>query len=571
MSLHISQERINKIRDYLNQNTVNNYKGMTLDEISKRIGIPKTAISYVLKLDNLSIEKEVPKLTLEILEDLYINKKKKPDYIVRNYKISREDLEKLLINSGLKEKKLNKRKQTNLERYGSESPFSDKKVQEKSKETIKKKYGVDNVLKNKEIREQINITNLKRYGSKSPLGNKEIYNMTKQNNRNNHKGVLAFNTEQSVKNHNYKDIKKKSLKTLSLRNMTSPIQEKFTDYQKEILLNRENFKNYISERYKVSKNAKLIYKELDIQHSVFYHYFYKYQLQNEFTFNRSSSKEEYEIINWLKELIPNINIKQGYREFKDIKGSTMELDIYLPDYKIAIEYNGTYWHCQLNKDKSYHYNKSRSCEELGIRLIHIFEYEWSNERQRSILENIIKNAIGVNDKKVFARKCKIEIKDPKEIKWFFEENNIQGYRSGKFAICLLYENEIIMSYIIGDCYFNRNYQYEVIRGATKLGYTVIGGASKIWKYFINNYNPESCMYYIDYNYFNGNSLPYLGLQYENSKLGFKNYFIKERIVKNRQPKKHKEIKELEKEGLVVPIYNAGVKVYTYHKSQTNFQ
>lgn len=566
MSLHISQERIDKIRQYINKDTISNYKGMTLDQISNLINIPKTAVSYVLKLDNLSIEKEIPQLTLEILEELYVNKRKKPEYIVRNYKISREDLEQVLIDSGLKEKKLDKRKQTNIKKYGSESPFSSKQVREKSKETLLKNYGVDNALKSKEILDKVKQTNLEKYGSISPLGNKEVYNKTKEKNKINHNGILAFNTVKSVNNHNYKEIKEKSLKTIKEKdNMTSPIQYNFTNYQKEILLNKENFRNYINERYKYNKNARPIYEELDIQHSVFYNYFYKYKLQDEFIFNRSTSKEEYEIVNWLRELIPDLNIKQNVREFKDINGSIMELDIYLPDYKVAIEYNGTYWHCQLNKDKNYHYNKSRSCEELGIRLIHIFEYEWNNERQRPILENIIKNSIGINDNKIYARKCKIEIKNPKEIKYFFEENNIQGYRAGKFAICLKYNDELVMSYIIGDCFFNKNYQYEVIRGATKLGYTITGGASKIWKYFIENYNPESCMYYIDYNYFNGNSLPYLGLKYETSKLGFKNYFIKERIVKNRQPKKHKEIKELEKQGLVVPIYNAGVKVYTYHK------
>ena len=85
---------------------------------------------------------------------------------------------------------------------------------------------------------------------------------------------------------------------------------------------------------------------------------------------------------------------------------------------------------------------------------------------------------------------------------------------GKFAICLEYNNEIVMSYLMGSCFFGKGkYEWEVIRGATKLGVTVVGGASRIWKYFIENYNPKNCVYYIDYNYFNGNSLPHLGLEY----------------------------------------------------------
>ena len=166
--------------------------------------------------------------------------------------------------------------------------------------------------------------------------------------------------------------------------------------------------------------------------------------------------------------------------------------------------------------------------------------------------------------KVYARKCSIEVRPSASMKEFFNKNNIQGFRGGKFAICLVYNNEVIMAYMMGHCYFGKGkYQWEVIRGATKLGYTVVGGASKIWKYFIENYNPINCVYYIDYNYFNGNSLPYLGLTYLKSQPGFKNWWVKTNTVKNREPQRHKEIKELYKKGEVVPIYNAGTKVYVW--------
>lgn len=244
--------------------------------------------------------------------------------------------------------------------------------------------------------------------------------------------------------------------------------------------------------------------------------------------------------------------------------SSLELDIYIPEKKLGIEYNGNYWHSLKNKDKNYHYNKSKHFEEKGIRVIHIWEYEWNNERQRPILENIIKNALGLNMEKVYARKCSIEVRPSASMKDFFNKNNIQGFRGGKFAICLVYNNEVIMAYMMGHCYFGKGkYEWEVIRGATKLGYTVVGGASKIWKYFIENYNPANCVYYIDYNYFNGNSLPYLGLTYLKSQPGFKNWWVKTNTVKNREPQRHKEIKELYKKGEVVPIYNAGTKVYVW--------
>ena len=124
-----------------------------------------------------------------------------------------------------------------------------------------------------------------------------------------------------------------------------------------------------------------------------------------------------------------------------------------------------------------------------------------------------------------------------------------------------------MAYMMGHCFFGKGkYEWEVIRGATKLGYNVVGGASKIWNYFLAEYNPTNCVYYIDYNYFNGNSLPYLGLTYIKSQAGFKNWWVKTNEVKNREPLRHKEIMRLQALGEVIPIYNAGTKVYVWENN-----
>jgi G:T-mismatch repair DNA endonuclease (very short patch repair protein) len=40
-----------------------------------------------------------------------------------------------------------------------------------------------------------------------------------------------------------------------------------------------------------------------------------------------------------------------------------ELDIYLPDYNLAIEFNGLYWHSEDYVGKNYHLNKTIECEK----------------------------------------------------------------------------------------------------------------------------------------------------------------------------------------------------------------
>ena len=56
-----------------------------------------------------------------------------------------------------------------------------------------------------------------------------------------------------------------------------------------------------------------------------------------------------------------------------------ELDFYLPDLNLGIEYNSSYYHCIGTnagvQDEYYHYNKSKECFLQGIRLIHIYEFE----------------------------------------------------------------------------------------------------------------------------------------------------------------------------------------------------
>ena len=69
--------------------------------------------------------------------------------------------------------------------------------------------------------------------------------------------------------------------------------------------------------------------------------------------------------------------------------SPLELDLYIPDKSLAIEFNGDYWHSELYKDKDYHYNKFKLCKERGINLISIFENEWISNSD--IIKNYIKD------------------------------------------------------------------------------------------------------------------------------------------------------------------------------------
>jgi len=112
--------------------------------------------------------------------------------------------------------------------------------------------------------------------------------------------------------------------------------------------------------------------------------------------SKGESKQEKELLKFVKSLSLQCKILENTKNIlinkKDHRKS-LELDIYIPDLKIAFEYNGLYWHSEkYGCGKEYHMKKTLKCEKLGIRLVHIFEDEWilGKENLKMILRKIIK-------------------------------------------------------------------------------------------------------------------------------------------------------------------------------------
>lgn len=60
--------------------------------------------------------------------------------------------------------------------------------------------------------------------------------------------------------------------------------------------------------------------------------------------------------------------------------SPQELDLYYPDKKIAIEFNGDYFHSHILKEHDYHINKFKKCNKNNVLLVSIFESEWNKNK-----------------------------------------------------------------------------------------------------------------------------------------------------------------------------------------------
>jgi hypothetical protein len=132
----------------------------------------------------------------------------------------------------------------------------------------------------------------------------------------------------------------------------------------------------------------------------------------------------------------------------------------------------------------------------GIHLIHIFENEWNDLIKQDIWKSIISNKLNKNQR-IYARNTDVmEISSDKSIS-FLEENHLQGGVGAKYHIGLFYNNELVSVATFGKSRFNKNYDYELIRFANKKYTSVIGGFSKLLKYFERNYNPKNLITYAD--------------------------------------------------------------------------
>ena len=172
-----------------------------------------------------------------------------------------------------------------------------------------------------------------------------------------------------------------------------------------------------------------------------------------------------------------------------------ELDIYCPDFGIAIEFNGLKWHTEkYHKGKFYHLEKTLGCEAKNVKLIHVFEDEWLENREL-VLSKISRIFSLSKTKTIGARKCVVEKCTKEEAKSFLEKNHIQGFASSTvyYGAYLVEDNRMV-----GVMSFKKTKdEWELTRFATDISGSFPGLASKMLKVFLEEYKPETVKSFAD--------------------------------------------------------------------------
>ena len=355
---------------------------------------------------------------------------------------------------------------TNIEKYGGNSPMSNGDIKEKSKQTLLENWDVDNPsrskillnkriesFKNSDYKESYKKTSIEKYGVDHPWMNKEIHKKTIE-----HFYVEYRNRIEQKINGNYSFNRfEKDLTTILIFNCDDCNQE-FNILPYQFYWRVNNGHNPCTKCFPISDNSSLSQIEI-----------YNFVLEN----------TDLEVLQ---------NAKVG----------KYEIDIYLPELNIGFEYNGLWWHSNKYKEENYHLNKTKYFKEMGINIITIWEDEWIMKGE--ICKSFILNKIGRTPNKIFARKCEIKEVSFKESKRFLDKNHLQGDCKSSIRLGLYFNNEIVsfMSFSKGRVIMNGDKNsYELTRFCNRVFTNVVGGASKLLKYFIENYPFDKIVTYSD--------------------------------------------------------------------------
>lgn len=319
-----------------------------------------------------------------------------------------------------------KRVQTNRLLFGQDNAFQNEDVKKKITETNITKFGVSNVFQNKEIQERQKRTCKEKYGVDNVFQSKDVKDKIKKGHMKKY-GVKNPTQDPTIK-------KKQEATLLCLYGVPHALQ-----------------------------NAELRQKAMETCIANFGY----------FPVN-NYGKTQKGIQDWLNSL--GFNFKSTR---KLIPG--FEIDLYDESKKLAIEYCGLHWHNEFSpepRNHKYHHNKYKQCLDQGVQLLTIFSDEW--EKHNSQCRGHIKSILGINDKRLFARKCEIKEIDKDIGRKFFDDYHIQGKNKlGIIFFGLYHEDELVGCMSLGR--HNRQTKALVLdRLCFKHGIQITGGASKLF-------------------------------------------------------------------------------------------
>jgi hypothetical protein len=389
---------------------------------------------------------------------------------------SPEVVEKRLRNlkravSEKKEEINKKRASTNMEKWGVAFPAQNPELMEKAKATNLAKYGHEFAFQSPGVIEKTKATNLAKYGHEFAFDVPEFKELAKQRARDSSKKKRAI-------------IKAKRKLTNLERFGVESLRDSVELVEKT---KATNLVKYGTEQYFDSEQFKRLKKDSDW----------------------SVSAAEKEIDDYVQSL-GFTSHKHSIPQLDDISKS-YEIDIFIPELNIGIEFNGLYWHSEAVRPNDYHFKKMGAAKKAGIFLIQIFEHEWKDRTEQ--VKSRLMSLLGKNTRKVGMRQCELRSVEAGAARKFIDENHIQvAPRQISFAVGV-YWNEQLISCATFGVHHRGTGQMVLSRFCCLPGVTVHGALSAVSKYALKELGVE-IISWCDLRHSNGNGYLQAGWKME---------------------------------------------------------
>ena len=517
-------------------------------------------------------------------------KEKKKQTMLKNYGVENpsqitgiQDKKKNTLLTKYGDENFNNRelaKKTCLERYGDEN-FNNREL---TKKTCLERYGVENVLSLPEVIQKANDTYFEKYGGRGEMtrqtaGSAKITKLKKYGDENFNNRELAKKTclerygvgfynkikrirkSKPKKERTQVDVDTKRIKA-SERSVPSYVKNVFIEdgilyYTCECPhkdCDKCAEKTYTSRaticRNRCSNNIEMCTKLMPV---------------------RRDRISDTTIELYVKRILDEYEVPYESNNRNILKGK--EIDIYIPSHKLAIECNGIYWHSK--KDISYHKKKMELCRSNGIQLLTLWEDQIKKNPEK--IKSLLLSKLGIYKNRIYARKCLLKEVSSKECSDFLENYHLQGKTNSSVRLGLYYNDELVsvMTFGKGRKCLRSSAKYELYRYCCKGNVQVIGGASKLFNYFLENYKPESIESFSSNDISNGNLYLRLGFQNISTSISYwyidkhmnryhRYKFAKHVLVKDGYDKNKTEF-EIMKERGFHRIYDSGQIKWLYNK------
>jgi len=415
-------------------------------------------------------------------ESDYCRRKCSPDFV---YNLARPEVRAAAAESNLKkyghenpfgskiiQKQISK---TNLQRYGAENPFASEKIKSAMRIDCLDKHGVDWHSKRPEVVTRATETNLLRYGVKRPLQNKEILLKLQNTCLEKYGKSHSFNIEKTKKFYlaRYGVVNNSCLSDWWEKCKATNLERYGAECWMATDEGKQNLRKVLLDRYGVTNTFLLPHAKPSpkTQSKTNVRFSTKYNI-TEMEFKIGQKSYDFRLGQTLLELNPTVTHNSHFSIFD--KNS-----------------NGL--------EKNYHLDKTKLATNNGFKCIHI--WDWDNQDKIIHLVN--------KQNYVYGRNCSTKLLSKEESNSFLENEHLQGACRGNLInIGLYHENNLISVMTFGKPRYNSNYEYELLRYASSVN--VIGGAKKLWAFFLKEFSPKSVISYCDLSKFSGKTYLDLG-------------------------------------------------------------